>query len=65
MSKFSKGDKVVNINTKEKGFIIEVYPMKRGRQLYKVKYDDRENAKYRLLPLTWSRTHEGLDGLPA
>ena len=43
MSKFGKGDKVININTKEKGFVIEVYPMRRGRQLYKVKYDDREN----------------------
>ncbi len=43
MSKFSKGDKVINTNTKEKGFVIEVYPMRRGRQLYKVKYDDREN----------------------
>lgn len=43
MSKFSKGDKVINTNTGEKGFIIEVYPPRRGRQLYKVKYDDREN----------------------
>lgn len=43
MSKFSKGDKVINSNTGEKGFIIEVYPPRRGRQLYKVKYDDREN----------------------
>ena len=24
-----------------------------------------EQAKHRLLPLTWSRTYEGLDGLPA
>ncbi|MCQ2246555.1 MAG: DEAD/DEAH box helicase [Bacteroidaceae bacterium] len=43
MSKFSKGDKVINSNTGEKGFIIEVYPPRRGRQLYKVKYNDREN----------------------
>lgn len=43
MSKFSKGDKVVNILTNEKGFIIEVFPPRRGRQLYKVKYDDRES----------------------
>ena len=43
MSKFAKGDKVVNVLTNEKGFIIEVFPPSRGRQLYKVKYDDREN----------------------
>ena len=43
MSKFHKGDKVVNSSTNEKGFIIEVYPPRRGRQLYKVKYEDREN----------------------
>lgn len=43
MSKFSKGDRVVNSNTGEKGFVVEVYPPRRGRQLYKVKYDDREN----------------------
>ena len=43
MSKFNKGDKVINTRTNEKGFIIEVFPPRRGRQLYKVKYDDREN----------------------
>jgi len=43
MSKFNKGDKVINTTTNERGFIIEVYPPRRGRQLYKVKYDDREN----------------------
>ena len=43
MSKFAKGDKVVNLLTNEKGFIIEVFPPRRGRQMYKVKYDDREN----------------------
>lgn len=43
MAKFNKGDKVINSATNEKGFIIEVYPPRRGRQLYKVKYDDREN----------------------
>ncbi len=42
MSKFNKGDRVINLNTQEKGFIIEVCPPRRGRQLYKVKYDDRE-----------------------
>ncbi len=43
MSKFNRGDKVVNNFTKEKGFIVDVYPPRRGRQLYKVKYADYEN----------------------
>lgn len=43
MSKFGKGDKVKNIVTNEIGYVIEVYPPRRGRQLYKVKYDDRES----------------------
>lgn len=42
MSKFSKGDKVKNTITNEIGYIIEIHPPRRGRQLYKVKYDDRE-----------------------
>ena len=42
MSKFEKGDKVKNVVTEEIGYIIEIYPPRRGRQLYKVKYDDRE-----------------------
>ncbi len=42
MSKFEKGDKVKNVVTDEIGYIIEIYPPRRGRQLYKVKYDDRE-----------------------
>lgn len=43
MSKFAIGDKVKNTRTGEIGYIIEVYPPRRGRQLYKVKYKDREN----------------------
>ena len=42
MSKFGKGDKVKSVVTNEIGYIIEIYPPRRGRQLYKVKYDDRE-----------------------
>lgn len=42
MSKFSKGDKIKNAITDEIGYIIEIHPPRRGRQLYKVKYDDRE-----------------------
>lgn len=43
MSKFNKGDKVKNVVSNEIGYVIEVYPPRRGRQLYKVKYDDRES----------------------
>ncbi len=43
MSKFNKGDKVTNKNTNETGVVIDVYPPRRGHQLYKIKYDDREN----------------------
>lgn len=43
MSKFNIGDKVINSDTQERGYIVEVYPPRRGRQLYKVKYDDRVN----------------------
>jgi SNF2 family DNA or RNA helicase len=43
MSKYNKGDKVINASTQEKGIIIEAYPPRRGRQLYKVRYLDREN----------------------
>ena len=42
MSKFGKGDKVKNANTNEVGYVIAVYPPNRGRQRYKVKYDDHE-----------------------
>lgn len=43
MSKFAVGDRVVNINTNEVGFIIAVHAPKRGRQLYRVRYGDYEN----------------------
>ncbi len=46
MAKFNVGDKIQNINTKEKGFIIEVCKPQRGRQLYSIKYNDAE--KYEL-----------------
>lgn len=42
MSKFGKGDKVKNSTTNEVGYIIAIYPPNRGRQRYKVKYDDHE-----------------------
>lgn len=43
MSKFNKGDKVKNANTGEIGYVIDVLPPRRGRQLYRIKYNDREN----------------------
>lgn len=42
MSKFEKGDKVKNIQTGEIGYVIMVHPPRRGTQMYKVKYDNRE-----------------------
>ena len=42
MSKFGKGDKVKNSITHEVGYIIVIYPPNRGRQRYRVKYDDHE-----------------------
>ncbi len=45
MSKFAKGDKVKNSFTNEIGYVIDVYPPRRGHQQYKVKYDDRESIE--------------------
>ncbi len=42
MSKFALGDKVKNVISNDIGYVINIYPPRRGRQLYKVKYDDRE-----------------------
>lgn len=42
MAKFSIADKVLNVNTNEKGVILHVHPSGRGRQLYRVKYGDEE-----------------------
>jgi len=43
MSKFSKGDKVININTNEHGVIIHVHNMSRRGQFYRVLYAERED----------------------
>ena len=42
MSKFGNGDKVKNSITNEVGYVIAIYPPNRGRQRYRVKYDDHE-----------------------
>ena len=41
MSKFKPGDLVVNIATKEKGIVCEVCPPARGRQLYRIRYNEK------------------------
>ena len=43
MSKFSKGDKVININTNEHGVIIHVHNKSRRGQFYRVLYAERED----------------------
>lgn len=40
MAKFSCGDTVLNIVTQQKGVVCEVCPPARGRQLYRVRYND-------------------------
>lgn len=42
MAKFNIADKVLNVNTNEKGVILSVHSPVRGRQLYRVKYGDGE-----------------------
>ena len=36
MTKFNKGDIVINVNTNEKGSVVEVLPKYRGKQFYDV-----------------------------
>ena len=42
MSTFVEGNRVKNIRTGEKGYVIKVLPPHRGTQMYSVKYDTRE-----------------------
>ena len=42
MAKFNVGDKVLNVNTNEKGVVLIVYPSGRGRQLYRLNYGNEE-----------------------
>ncbi len=42
MTKYQRGDKVTNVNSKEKGVIVDVRPGGRGRQLYRVRYGNEE-----------------------
>lgn len=43
MAKFNIGDSVLQVATNERGRIIGVYPPRRGRQVYKVKWSSSEN----------------------
>ncbi len=40
MAKFSCGDTVLNIVTQQKGVVCKVCPPARGRQLYRVRYNE-------------------------
>lgn len=40
MAKFKPGDTIINIQSSQKGIVCEVCPPARGRQLYRVRYDE-------------------------
>ena len=40
MAKFSSGDTVLNTETQQKGVVCEVCPPARGRQLYRVRFNE-------------------------
>lgn len=42
MSKFNVGDRVKNIRTGEVGYVVKVLDLSRVKQMYRVKYDNRE-----------------------
>lgn len=43
MSKFNKGDRVLMIDSAKKGYIVDVLQERRGRQLYRVRWDGCES----------------------
>ncbi|MGL4410520.1 MAG: DEAD/DEAH box helicase [Bacteroidales bacterium] len=43
MSKFTPGDKVINVNSNLVGVVTTVHPLRRGLQTYSVKYQDSED----------------------
>ncbi|MFZ5431891.1 MAG: DEAD/DEAH box helicase [Bacteroidota bacterium] len=51
MAKFQIGDKVTNVNSQEKGIIIDVLAGGRGRQLYRVRYgnEDKDSLETNLI----------------
>ena len=52
MSKFSKGDKVIRVESEKHGIVVEVMQPRRGRQLYKVSWDGNitDEFEVNLLP---------------
>lgn len=42
MAKFQNGDTIIYVVSMEKGVVIEVYPLMRGRQLYRVRIGDED-----------------------
>jgi SNF2 family DNA or RNA helicase len=51
MAKYQVGDKVINVNSREKGVIIDVFNSGRGRQLYRVRYgvEDKDSLESNLI----------------
>lgn len=54
MTKFQKGDKVINVNSNEQGVITAILAGGRGRQLYRVKYgsEEKDTLESNLIPDT-------------
>ena len=51
MAKFQIGDKVTNVNSQEKGIVIDVLAGGRGRQLYRIRYgnEDKDSLETNLI----------------
>ena len=47
MAEFQLGAKVINVQSREKGRIVEVYPARRGSQLYEVIYTNGNSTTER------------------
>lgn len=54
MAKYNIGDKITNVNSHEKGVVIDVFPSARGRQLYRIRYgnEDKDTLEINLIPDT-------------
>ena len=42
MAKFKEGAKVINVKTKEKGIVVEIYPLYKGMQFYRISFNEGE-----------------------
>ena len=45
MAKFSIGTKVIEIQNNKKGYIVQVYPLSKGKQMYKVQFYQNADEK--------------------